>query len=55
MGAIPELDARCREQIRDRHHGRPDDAEGMLDAMHLEDFDEGLLSGHFHCLLSLGG
>ena len=36
------------EQVRDRHHRRADDAEGMLDAVHLQDLDEGLFGGHAH-------
>ncbi len=47
MGAVPEGDPRLGEQVRDRHHGRPDDAEGMFDAVHLEDLNEGLFRVHF--------
>ncbi|CAI8428282.1 MAG: Uncharacterised protein [Rhodospirillaceae bacterium] len=32
---VPELDPSLREEVRDRHHGRADDPEGMLDSMHL--------------------
>ena len=35
-------DPRPREQIRDRHEGRSDDAEGMFDPVHLQHFDERL-------------
>ncbi len=48
MGAVPERDAGLGEKVRDRHEGRTDDPEGMGDAMHLKDFDEGFFGGHFH-------
>ena len=48
MRAIPERDARLREQVRNRHEGRSDDAKGMFNAMHLQDFDKGLFGGHAH-------
>ncbi len=49
---IPECNPGFGEKIGDRHEGRADNAEGMLDAMHLQDLDEGLFSGHFHRRLS---
>ena len=48
MGAIPEGDAGLGEEVRNRHEGRSDNAEGMLDAVHLEDLDESLFGGHAH-------
>ena len=48
MGAVPEGDASFGKQIRNRHESRADDAEGMLDAVHLQNLDEGLLGGHAH-------
>ena len=48
MGAIPELDARTGEQIRDRHHGRSDNPKGVANAMGLKDFDKGFFGGHLH-------
>ena len=48
VGAIEEGDAGLGEQIRDRHEGRADDAEGNLDSMHLQNLDEGLFGGHAH-------
>ena len=54
MGAVPEFDARCREQIRDRHHCRSDNSKGMLDAVHLEHFYEGFFGRHFHGWSSRG-
>ena len=53
MGTIPELDARSREQVRDWHHGRANDPEGVVDAVHLKDFYKGLFGGHFHSVSSL--
>jgi hypothetical protein len=47
MGTIPECDSGFREEIGNRHHGRTDDAESMLDSVHLQDFDESFLCGHF--------
>ena len=44
--AVPECDPGLREQIRDRHHGRADDAKSMLNAVHLQDLYKGLFSGH---------
>jgi hypothetical protein len=46
--AIPEGDASLGKKVGNRHHGRADDAEGMLNAVHLEDFDKRFLSCHFH-------
>ncbi len=31
MRAVPELDPGVREQVRNRHHGRADDPEGMVE------------------------
>ena len=45
---VPERDARLRKEIRDRHEGRTDNAESMLDAVHLQDFHEGFFRRHFH-------
>jgi hypothetical protein len=47
MRAVPERDAGLGKQVRDRHHRRSDDAERMLDAVHLQHFDEGFFGGHF--------
>ena len=46
VGAVPEGDAGLREKVGDRHHGRADDAEGVADAVHLENLHEGFLGGH---------
>jgi hypothetical protein len=48
MRAVPELIPALGKQVRDRHHRRADDAERMLDAVHLQHFDEGFFGGHFH-------
>ena len=53
VGAVPERDAGIREEVRDRHHGRADDAEGVLDAVHLEHLHEGLLGSHLHRMRGL--
>ena len=45
---VPEGYARLREQVRDRHERRADDAKGMLDAMHLQHLYEGLFRRHAH-------
>ena len=50
---VPECDAGLGKQIRDRHECRTDDAEGMLDAVHLQDFHEGFFRRHLHRLLVL--
>ena len=55
MGAVPELDARIRENVGDRHHGGPDNAKGIVYAVHLEGFHEGFFSRHFHFGGSFGG
>ena len=52
---VPEGDAGFRKQVGDRHHRRADDAEGMLDPVHLQDFDEGLFRRHLHGALSHPG
>ena len=35
VGTVPESDARVREDVRDWHHGRADDPECVVDAVHL--------------------
>ena len=45
---VPEGDAGLREEVGDRHEGRSDDAEGVLDAVHLQHLHEGFLGGHPH-------
>ena len=47
--AVPELDASFREQIRYWHHRRSDNAESVLDAVHLQHFHKGFFGRHFHC------
>ena len=54
MRAVPERDPRLGEEVRNRHHGRPDDPEGVLDAVHLQHLHEGFLGRHFHGAGSLG-
>ena len=46
VGDIPEGNARLGKEIRDRHERRSDDAERVLDAMHLQDLYEGFFSSH---------
>ena len=46
VGDVPELDACLWEQIGNRHKGGTDDAKGMFDAVHLQDFDEGFFGCH---------
>mmetsp|Transcript_105534 Transcript_105534/g.251447 ORF Transcript_105534/g.251447 Transcript_105534/m.251447 type:complete len:250 (+) Transcript_105534:1111-1860(+) len=53
MGAIPELDPCGWEKIRDGHHRRADDAEGILDPMHLQGLHKSFLGGHSHRRLPL--
>ena len=48
MRAVPEGDARLGEQVRNRHEGRSDDAEGIVDAMHLQHLHESLFRRHPH-------
>ena len=48
VGAVPEGDAGARKEVRDRHERRADDAEGVLDAVPLQDLHEGLFGGHAH-------
>ncbi len=48
MRAVPECDSGLWKEVRDRHHGRADDPERMLDAVHLQRFYESFFSGHFH-------
>ena len=55
VGAVPEGDARRREQVRDRHHRRADDPEGMGDPMPLQHLHEGLFRRHPHRMCSLSG
>ena len=52
VGAVPEGDAGLGEQVGNRHEGRADDAESMLDAVHLQNLDEGLFGGHAHGIVS---
>jgi hypothetical protein len=47
MGYIPKRDSGFGEIVRDRHECRADDAKGMLNAVHLQDFYESLFRGHF--------
>mmetsp|Transcript_22188 Transcript_22188/g.61468 ORF Transcript_22188/g.61468 Transcript_22188/m.61468 type:complete len:445 (+) Transcript_22188:907-2241(+) len=55
VGAIPELDARRRENVRDGHHRRADDAKGVVNPPPLQHLDEGLLRGHAHGALPRRG
>ena len=48
--AVPKRDASLGKEIRNRHEGRSDDAEGVAYAMPLEDFDENFFGGHLHCV-----
>ena len=48
VGAVPESNACIREDVGNWHHGRANDPECVVDAMHLERFDEGFFGGHFH-------
>src|SRR3546814_9452987 len=45
---VPEGDAGLGEEIGDRHEGRADDAEAVLDAMHLQHLHEGFFRRHLH-------
>src|ERR1035437_5682998 len=45
---VPKGDAGLRKKIGDRHEGRADDAERMLDTVHLQDLNKGFFGGHFH-------
>jgi hypothetical protein len=54
MRAVPESDARLWKEVRNRHEGRPDDAEGMGNAVHLQHFHKGFFGGHFHGALLRG-
>ncbi len=45
---VPERDPGFWKKIGDRHECRADDAKGMLDAVHLQDFHEGFFRRHFH-------
>ena len=47
---VPECDAGLRKQIGDRHECRTNDAEGMLDAVHLQDLHESFFRRHLHRL-----
>ena len=46
VGAVPESNAGFRKQIGNRHHRRADDAKRLIDAVHLQDLDEGLFGRH---------
>ena len=48
VGAVPESNACIREDVGNWHHGRANDPKCIVDAMHLERFDEGFFGGHFH-------
>src|SRR3546814_9150634 len=48
VGDVPEGDAGLGEEIGDRHEGRADDAEAVLDAMHLQHLHEGFFRRHLH-------
>ena len=48
VGDVPELDARLREQVGNRHHCGTDDTERMFDPVHLQNFYKGFFSRHFH-------
>ncbi len=48
MRRVPEGDPGLWEEIGDRHHGRADDPEGVLNAMHLQRFYESFFGRHFH-------
>ena len=48
MCRVPEGDACLREQVGNGHHRRTDNAEGMLDAMHLQNLNESLFCRHLH-------
>ncbi len=45
---VPESDAGLGKQIGDRHERRTDDAEGVLDAVHLQHLHEGFFRRHLH-------
>ncbi len=45
---VPECDAGLGKQIGDRHERRTDDAEGVLDAVHLQHLHEGFFCRHLH-------
>ncbi len=48
VGAVPEPDARPGEKVTDRHEGRPDDPEGVLDPVQLQDLHKGFFGRHPH-------
>src|SRR6266404_2684229 len=45
---IPEGDSGLPKEIGNRHERRADDAEGVLDAVHLQHLHEGFFRGHLH-------
>jgi hypothetical protein len=45
---VPEGDAGLGKEVGDRHEGGADDAEGVLDAVHLQHFHERFFRGHPH-------
>ena len=53
MRTVPEFDPGSGKQIRYRHHRRTDDAEGMFNAMHLQDFHKCFFGGHLHIYLQV--
>ena len=53
MRAVPEGDAGFPENIRDRHHRRTNDTEGMFNTVKLQNLNKGLFRRHFHLSLSL--
>src|SRR6185369_8480257 len=45
---VPECNACFGKKIGDRHERRADDAKGMFDAVHLQNFHESFFGRHFH-------
>ncbi len=48
VGDVPEGDAGLRKQVGNGHERRTYDAEGVLDAVHLQHFYEGFFGRHLH-------
>ena len=48
VGDVPERDPGAVEQVGNRHEGRADDAEGVLDPVPLQHFHEGFFGRHPH-------
>ncbi|KZL01076.1 hypothetical protein PsW74_01868 [Pseudovibrio sp. W74] len=48
VGAIPKLDTCGRKEIRNWHHGRTNNAKGVINSVHLKHFYKGLFGRHFH-------